>query len=54
MDMLSSGVALHQLLHVFEGGMILVLLGMVSVALKRPKFTIEGIVKKLNDLQLKR
>ena len=51
---MEDGVLVHQLLHVAEIGLILLTLSISLAALKRPKFTIEGIVKKLNDLQLKR
>lgn len=49
-----DGVMIHQLLHLFEVGGILIAISLAITALKRPKFTIKGIVKDLNDLQLKR
>ena len=51
---MDDGILAHQLLHVSEIGLLLISIAIASAALKRPKFTIEGIVKKLNDLQLKR
>ena len=50
---ISSGVAIHQILHMFEAGAIIVLFGLVMTALKRPKVIIKGIVKEINDLQLR-
>jgi len=43
---------LHMIVHAGEFVLILVALLMSSAALKRPKFTIKGIVKEINSLQL--
>ena len=43
---------MHMCLHAGELVLLMLALLMVNVALKRPKFTIEGIVKKINSMQL--
>ena len=48
-----EGMALHQILHLLEAGGIILLFGLVMTALKRPKVIIKGIVKEINDMQLK-